>query len=316
MSWFDCFTAAYKDTLYDGHLFIGFRIDKGMACSESFSNQTGESQVSQKANESFQAGRDANFATMGGNFGNGTLGSVLGGVVDAAKGLLSGLTGQLGLDPLAAAMSGSARIDIPEVWMSSGFSRSASFSISCLAPYGDLETIFQSEYVPLACMLAGALPRSTGYSSHSAPFVCQAYCRGVFSSPLCIIESLDVQRGADQFGFTAARLPLKITMHVTLKDLSPVMHMHMAGDAGIASTLLGHDDAFGEYMLTLSGMGLRDRLSPYKNFRRKVEILWSTAYKNKLSPFMLGMEGGSRFMISRVISLIVSGGKAQGISNN
>jgi hypothetical protein len=308
-NWFDAFKTAYKDAIYDGHLFIGFRIDKGMGASESFSNSTGESQISQLANAKYQEGRDAAFDTMHGSFGEGAIGDTLGGIVSGAKGLLEGLFGTLKLDPLAATMSGEAKIDIPEVWMSSSFSRSASFSLTCLAPYGDFETIFQSEYVPLACILAGALPRGTGNSSHSSPFICQAYCRGVFASPLCMIESLEITRGADQYGFTAARLPLKLTIHVGLKDLSPVMAMNLGGDRGIVEEILGFDDSFQEYMLTLAGMGLRERLAPFKAIRRKWEILVSTVYKNKLSPFMLGMEGGSNFLISRVISTFKSGGK-------
>lgn len=309
MQYFDNFAAAYKTAIYDGHLFIGFRIDKGMGGSESFSNSTGESQISQLANEKFMQGRDASFKTMGGDFGNSGIMGALTAVTDLIGGAISGALGTLKMDPLGAALTGSARIDIPDVWTSSSYSRTASFTITCLAPYGDFETIFQSEYVPLACILAGALPRGTGHSSHSAPFVCQAYCKGVFSSPLSIIESLEITRGADQFGLNAARLPLKISMNVTLKDLSPAMYMSMGSDRGVLNAIMGTDDSFGEYMMTLSGMGLRDRLSPYKSMRRKVDILLSTLYKNKLSPYMLGMEGGSRFLISRAISNVVSAGK-------
>ena len=307
--WFDGFSAAYKNAIYDGHLFIGFRIDKGMGASESFSNATGESKIAQAANEKFQEGRDAQFATMNGKFGGSGIGSTLSGIYSGISGVLSGIASSWKLDPLAAVLSGAAKIDIPEVWMGSNYSRSASFSITCLSPYGDLESIFMSEYVPLACILAGALPRGTGLSSHSAPFICQAYCRGIFSSPLCMIESLEITRGADQFGFTASRLPLKISMHVTLKDLTPTMYMNMGGDKGLANAIFGTDDNFGEYMLTLAGMGLRDRLAPFRSLRRKTKILLSTLYYNKLSPFMLGMEGGSRFMVSRVISSVVSGGR-------
>lgn len=309
MQWFDNFAAAYKTTLYDGHLFIGFRVDKGMGGSESFSNSTGESQISQVANEKFQSGREMGFQAMDSKGGEGLLNSLVGTVSTLASGILKGLTGTFKMDPLGAAISGSARIAIPEVWMSSSYSRSASFSLTCLAPYGDFETIFKSLYVPLACILAGTLPRGTGHSSHSAPFVCQAYCKGIFSSPLCIIESLEVTRGADQFGMTTARLPTKLTMHVTLKDLSPVMYMNMGGDRGVLNAIFGGEDNFSEYLLTLSGMSLRDRLNPYGNMIRKMNILTSTFYKNKLSPNMMGMVTGSRFTLSRVISMIVGPGR-------
>ena len=309
LQYVDSFAAAYGTAIYDGHLFIGFRIDKGMGGSESFSNSTGESKVSQIVNEKYDMGRATSFSNMEGENGSGSIAAVAASVTEFFSGIVKGAFETLKMDPLGAAATGAARIDIPEVWTSSSYSRTASFTITCLAPYGDFETIFQSEYVPLACILAGALPRGTGHSSHSAPFVCQAYCKGIFSSPLCIIESLEITRGADQFGFNMAKLPLKITMNVTLKDLSPVMYMKMGSDRGFLNAIMGTDDNFGEYMMTLSGMGLRDRLSPYKSMRRKVQILLSTFYKNRLSPYMLGMEGGARFLPSRVISNIVSGGK-------
>jgi len=308
LNWFDNFKASAGNAIFDGHLFIGFRIDRGMGGSESFSNSTGESQISQIANEKYQAGREASFQLAAGG-GDSVLGDILAGVINAAKGIIEGVGNTLSLDPLAAVATGAARIAVPEVWMSSSYSRSQSFTITCLAPYGDFESIFQSEYVPFACILAGALPRGTGMSSHSSPFVCQAYCRGVFASPLCIIENLEVTRGADQFGMNMARLPLKLTMNVTLKDLTPVMYMTMGGDRGLLNAIFGTDDNFGEYMMTLSGMGLRDRIAPFRAMRRKTKILISTLFKNKLSPNMLGMDFGANNFISRAISAVVSAGR-------
>ncbi len=340
--WFDAFAAAYETAIYDGHLFIGLRIERGTGASESFTNSTGESKISQAVNAKFDEGLDARTST--GNFGSGglsglgILGDVISGVVDAAKGVVTGLTSAFSMDPLGAVVTGTARVDIPEVWTSSTFSRSSSFTINCMSPYGDFESIFQSEYVPLACILAGVLPRATGTSSHSSPFVCQAYCRGVFSSPLCIIESVSVTRGADQFGFSAARLPLELSIQLNLKDLYPVMAMSMGGGSlingysiggaavgaiagggvagaaagavagNIAKEIFQEDDPFSEYMMTLSGMGLRDRLSPYRNMRKKAQILLTTIFRNRLSPYMLGMEGGSSLRVSRVISAFASSG--------
>lgn len=307
MNFFDNFFASMGGAMHDGHLFIGFRIDKGMGGSETFSNSTGESQIAQMMNEKYGAGKEASFQVMQGDAGPGVLGSVISGMISTAKGLLQGAFSSINMDPLGAAVTGSARFAIPEVWTSSSYSRSASFTITCLAPYGDPQSIFQSEYVPLACILAGALPRGTGHSSYSAPFVCQAYCQGIFASPLCMIESLQVTRGADQFGMNMARQPLKLVMNVTLKDLSPEMYMSMGGDRGIVNAVMGTDDNFAEYMMTLSGMGLRDRLNPFRAIRRRTDILLSTFFKNTLSPYMLGMWSGSKLLPARMISAFSRG---------
>jgi hypothetical protein len=305
LGWFDNFTAAFGSTLYDGHLFIGFRIDKGMGGSESFSNSTGESQIARIANEKFEAGKNASYETMNNNIGEGAIGSIIESAISGVKGLIAGIASTVNLDPLAASTSGAARINVPDVWMSSSYSRSQSFSITCMSPYGDFESIFQSEYVPLACMLAGALPRGTGLSSHAAPFVCQAYCRGIFASPICMIESLEVTRGADQFGMNNARLPLKLTMNVTLKDLSPVMYMSMGGDRGLVNAMFGTDDNFAEYMMTLSGMGLKDRLNPYRAAIRRVKQFFAVTYHAKMSPYVVGMSSGSNNIVARGIAMVI-----------
>ena len=307
-NWINSWEAAYGATFYDAHLYMGFRVEKGGQANESFSNTTGESQISQLANSKFQESRDISFGTAGGNFGDSVFGDIVSTVAEGVTGFLKGALGTLSLDALGAAATGASRIEIPEVWTNSTFSRSSSFTLNLMAPYGDYETIFQTLYVPLACVLAGSLPRATGHSSYSAPFICQAYCRGVFSSPLAMVESLDISRGADQFGFNFARLPLDITIHLTLKDLSPVMSMNMGGDKGIAEQLIGSEDSFQEYMLTLAGMGLRERLAPYKSLRRKASILLTTLFRNKTSPYLVGMDSG-RLLASRVVSTIVSGGR-------
>ena len=308
--WFSAFQAAYGGAIIDELMFIGFRIDKGGAASESFSNSVGESKISQDLNSKFAEARDNKTTAMGSEWGGDVLSGFVSSLADMGGAVWKGLTGSISMDPLAAAMTGSAHIDIPEVWQSSSYSRTGSFSLTCLSPYGDMESIFQSQYVPLACILAGALPRSTGMSSHTSPFVCQAYCRGIFSTPIGIIESVEVSRGDNQFGFTANRLPLKTTIHITIKDLYPTMAMNMGGDKGVLRQLLGQEDLFGEYMLTLSGMGLRDRLDPMRNALRKFAILRSTIWKNKLSPFSVGaMMGGGRLSISRTIARLATGGK-------
>jgi hypothetical protein len=311
--WVNAFFAAYGATFYDGHLFIGFRVDKIGSVTESFSNSTGESKIAELANAKFAEANAASYSMMQGNVGDGILASAVEGVYSAAAGLIKGATETLKLDMLGAAATGASKIDIPEVWTSSTFSRSQSFHVTLMSPYGDIESIYQSELVPLACALAAALPRGTGESSHSAPFICQAYCRGVFSSPACIIESLEVSRGADQFGYNFMRLPLEMSLSFTIKDLSPTMSLNLGGDTGFGEQIFGSDDAFQEYMCTLSAMSLRARLAPFKQLARKATIFWTSLRRNKLSPYLMGMDRGTD-LPARVISSFFSGGK--GLQNN
>lgn len=270
--------ATIWDTALGATQFVGFRIEKSTDASESFSNSSGPSPFAEKINQMSQENATKRFDFMkvvGGEYNTGieTLDAVANGastVIGAATDALAGLTKLDGLTGLTEAIiNGGAYIDIPESYRSSDFGKSHSINLKLQAPYGDLSTIRQTIVIPLAMILAGALPRATGANSYTQPFLCRVYVKGMFAIPLALIESVNIRRGSSEFGWNRTNLPTVIEVSIGFKDLSPAMYMTL--DDGNWN-IFGGNDSFTEYMMTLSGLGLFDRISRLAQMKRSLQL--------------------------------------------
>lgn len=264
-----------KDTACGATQYIGFRVEKDTDASESYSNSSAPSQVAQKINstlqEKYQTAKMTGQAE-GMNSGMGIidgLGSILRGLVDSVAEVFDAG------DITDAAFTGTL-VDIPEEYQSSDFNKSHSLNFQLRSPYGDYVSIYQSIIVPLAMILAGSLPRGAGTNSYSQPFLTRVYCKGMFSIPLGLIDSVSIKRGSSEFGWTYANLPTCIDVTVSIKDLSPIMYLtikNTIGISGIANNLFSMtNSSFNEYMMTLSGLGLFERLSGMSKLRRNFQL--------------------------------------------
>lgn len=292
----NAFKNALGISLSGAALYIGFRIEKGVDTSETISNQTTESPLKQSINQKMQSARTEYFDTEGGHVSDNPLAKLAGIAINQAAGFLKGITSQLGLSGLNALAVGSGMIDIPDIWSDSSFSKNYSFNMALRAPYGDPITIMQSEYIPLACLLAGALPRAIGANSYTSPFLCRAYCKGFFAVPLGIIDNINIRRGGDIHGWTNMRLPTQMDVSFSIKDLSPAMYMAMAGAdlSGELASLVGADSTFNQYLMTLSGMGVLEQTSPMLNIQRRLKILGESLLRDRLNPTYWGLAWGER----------------------
>jgi hypothetical protein len=213
---------------------------------------------------------------------------VVSGVLDAVKGFLEGTASLVGLSGVSHLLMGSGKVDVPEVWTGASATKNYSFNLALRSPYGDPISIYQSIYVPLSMILAASLPRAVGPNAYTTPFLVRAYSKGMLAVPLGIIDSLTIKRGADQHGWNYQRLPTVVDVSFTIKDLSPAMYMAI-GDDSILDAVMGENSSFQDYLLTLSGIGLQERLRWLKNIRRRSEALLKTVYANRVSPIAWGL---------------------------
>ena len=159
--------------------------------------------------------------------------------------------------------------------------------------------IFQNCYIPLACLLAAALPRQVGKNSYIQPFLLRAYCRGRFAVSLGIIDSISVRRGSDEFGWTSEGLPTQIDVSWTIKDLSPIIFMGLGGGLGDGilpnlSEILESNNNFQEYLSTLSGLGLQERVIAMQQIKRKFKTWLYTSWTTRLlNPYFWGSTIGN-----------------------
>jgi len=261
---FDRFTGAFKGSALGGNDFIGFRIEKGTNASESFSNSTKETQLAQDLNGFVGQKRDISMNSAGGTGVIGTLDALVSGFKQFWEAASSGFK--------KAAMNiytGNGYFDLPEVWAGSSFSKSYSFNMVLRAKYGDPVSIYQSIYIPLSCLLAGTLPRGTGNSTFTSPFMVRAYVKGMFAVPYGIIDSLSVERGDQEFGWNHTDMPTVVKVSFSIKDLSPVLYTHLCD--GTIDNL--NTTKLDMYLDTLAGIGLKERYFRWDTMMRRTQAL-------------------------------------------
>lgn len=269
----------YK-TLGGATQFVGFRIEKsGADANESFSNSTAPSEFAEMVNSKTASLRNKWYDFKGlssvDDATDAFTDGALRGLFDSAATVL----GQ-GIGAMADTVAGGATIDVPEHYSGSDFNKSHSLKLQLRAPYGDPVSIYQSVIYPLAMLLAAALPHSVGANSYGQPFLCRVYSKGLFSIPLGIIESLSISRGSSEFGWNYNNLPLCIDVNITIKDLAAAMYLPIADKNFV--NIFAANSSFTEYMLTLSGTGLYERISRMQQIVRNVQ-LQSHVIRNRIT---------------------------------
>lgn len=205
----------------DGGMFAGFRVDYTGPASDSFSNSTGPMEVANAYKSAVGTMHNFSFSLAGGNLVPG-MGAVFDVVKKIGLGALDGAT--FGLSSVVASALSGAFVDFPEKWEESSTNLySANYSMTLVAPYGNMISQLQNIYIPLAMLLAGALPMSVGKSSHTSPMICNLFCKGVQNIDLGIITDISITRGTSNQPFDSWRRPLAMEVTFTVKDLAPIV---------------------------------------------------------------------------------------------
>ena len=284
-------------------MHFGFKVEKSSGGStESAHNTTKESEVAGLINAQVRRGRNHyfNFAALK----NTPVGQGVDALYQAVSGIVTGLADSVGVTGGVEALKGAGYIDIPEIYESSSFQKNYSFDFQLRTPYGDPLSIFYSLYIPLAMLIAGAFPRSVGQNAYTSPFLVKAYCKGMFAIPMGIIDSITIKRGASEYGWNKDMLPTQIDISFTIKDLSPVTHVALA-DGGISDWLkiFGQNSSFQEYMLTLSGADVAQRVLFSQKVKAKERIMAKIVSNNKYNALMFGFSLAN-IRLGRLLSAI------------
>lgn len=278
----------------EGANFVGFRIEKNDQASESFNNSTQESALLQKLNGEVQKARDRNIGEAN---GEGWLAKALqvGKKISSAKAALDNLLKGGVTETIAYLAAGNGYFDLPKQWGgSAGINRSLSFNMKLRAKTGgDNVSIFQSIMVPLCLLYAAALPRATGDSTYTSPFLVRAFCKGMYSIPAGIITTLSVSRGASEFGWSLNRLPTVVDVNFTIEDLSPIIFLGLTGSgSNIFQQAFLNNTKLHEYLSTLSGIGLKERYFQLNQLKRRFKamalIQRNTTFSATYWGFMMG----------------------------
>lgn len=275
-----------KASFNEGYQFVAFNVEHTGPVSASFSNSTRESDISSKINGFSSQAASLRFSFSQGTTGIPGIDAITNGIKEFGAGVLSGLEiGGL------VSLAGSSFVDIPEHWESSSATMpSETYNIKLRSPYGNKLSRFINLYVPLAMILAGALPISHGRQSFGSPFICELYSEGRNVVRLGIMDGVTVTHGTGNLGFNRANEPLAFDVSFTVKDLSRVMHAPIDTFGGLLSNLFmrgvfDDDSRFNDYVSTVTAVSLADMTSNTQRVLRNLalraaqwESFWSTSH--------------------------------------
>lgn len=205
---------------------VPFYVDAQSQATESFSNGTGESALSENVNNVQAFAREVQFVI--GGAGSAKFKEILeGGVNNALSGLSSALQKFDRIIPTRVlnkliggfgTLINGGKIVFPEIWQGSEFGKSQEVTIRLSAPSGDAYTVYTEILVPMVHLLCMCAPRQMGKNGYQSPYIVRAWYKSMFSSDLAIIESMQVTRG-DKGKWTKDGLPLSLEITLSIKDL-------------------------------------------------------------------------------------------------
>lgn len=254
------FVAMLDAEFKDGSSFVTLKVDHSGSIGESFSNSVTESELANKLNSVSSTVREARFSFANGNLTDGPISDLVKGALGAVADFGMGALDTVGLDGLAA-LAGNAFVDIPKHWQSSTANLPrANYSMTLISPYGNPISQMQNIFIPLSCLLAGALPLSAGAQAYTSPFLVQIWDRGRTQIQLGIIDSLSINRGVSNLSFNNVGQPMAVEVSFSIIDLSSLMHMPIPimGTLGSATNkaIWNEDNPLTDYMAVLAAQDI------------------------------------------------------------
>lgn len=206
----------------EGGGYAIFNVDFVGTSSESFSNSTSEVNLGSSLNSVATAARNMKFNFAGGNIIGETTQDVVGAAKNVAAGTLDSVTH--GVSNVIQTLTGNAYTDIPKKWDISDMSfPTLTYNMSLRALYNTPFSRLKDELIPLAMILAGVLPLSAGPSSHTSPFLCEAFTKGIQHIKMGMITSVTVTRGVNNLAYDKNKNLRGIDVSFNITDFSTIM---------------------------------------------------------------------------------------------
>jgi lysophospholipase L1-like esterase len=259
------------EDVVSGYTSVKMYVDAGSSFSESISNSTSESQIAGLFEQGESIMKEVQF--WGGSSLLTNLQDLAGGLVEAVGGLADGLMSALGmggsqlnnLDNYAYYIVKGSNIVFPEIWNDGSYSKSYSFTVNLVSPYGTPESIFLHCIMPLMFIMALSLPRQTSANSYTSPFFVRVMSKGWFSCDMGIVDSIGIEKGSE--GWTVNGLPTSIKVSISVKDL----HSTLSIPKSSQPALFFNNNALIEFLAATCGV---DTMIP--NLALKAETLLHT----------------------------------------
>ena len=297
IDWRSASDSASKFGYYGGA--VTFYINSDAQVSQSFSNGTTQSQLSQQMNQMGSMASEMQFL-MGG------LAGYTGAEFMAKMGQESLKTGDYRnangmidtiLTNITTIIAG-GRMYFPEIWSDSQFTQQYNVSIKLDSPTSDNLSLYLNILVPLLHILAFVEPRSSGSNTYIAPYLVRAFYKSMFNIDMGIITNCEVKKG-EVGAWNENGVPTQIEIDLTIKDLYNVLTLPLQNGT---NDLIGNPGQM-DYLANLCGINIG---SP--DIIRTLKLWWTIRGGQRLEDAI--MNSGSLLMqeslrsVSRTLSTL------------
>jgi hypothetical protein len=272
-NWKDETSLGGNNVLYDTSLSnflkpyancIAFYADAGNTVDDSFSNNTGDSELKGMINGLSDKAREMSFllGTASSELGlkydaiMQTTDGIADSLINTVNNILGGNSGLGRILGKASTILAGGRIILPEIWNDSSFSRSYSCSMKLVSPSGDKLSIFMNILVPIYHLLGLTLPREASDQAYMSPFLVRAYYKGLFNVDMGIISGLNITKG-DEGEWTVDGLPTVANVSFDIKDLYSGLYMSKSLGEGRTQGILSNIQEL-DYIANSCGINVND----------------------------------------------------------
>ena len=253
--WTTGFKSSFDAAVRGGGQYLVLRVDHVGSLTDSGDNSTTEIQAGEWFKNISGASKQLTYSMSGGNiFAN--EGQLLGYVKDLGTGILDKITFGLA-SGIAPMLTGGGNVIMPKMYDDSSFSpATTSFTIQCLSPSSDVISKLIHEWLVMAAIMAGSLPREIGGAAYGSPYLCSAFMKGKVNIPLGIIRSFSFTRATANLAYDKLQRAMGIDITIDIEDLSPQMVAPVS--AGYISSIFSSLDDFSAANRYISTVCARD----------------------------------------------------------
>ena len=243
---------------------IPFYINSEVSFVETMNNETTESSLASGINGLSDKARELQFligsttSAVAQNFSNAEALNAVSSSKEAAEKMVSKLTSDNIFSSLfkniKTVVSG-GRLQFPNIWSNSTFSKSYSVNIKLTTPDLDRKSWFLNIYVPLCHLAALVLPRGEFQNGYTSPFIIKAFYKGMFNIDMGIITDMTFTKGKEG-GWTKDCLPTVVDVSFTIQDLYSTLSLTPAGSLLKSNTM--QNIAEMDYLANTCGVNINE----------------------------------------------------------
>lgn len=270
--------ASLKDSLgaelRNGAAFATFTVEATGPQTESVSNTAKQTGIAEKVNSLSTTARDLRVNFANGNISDGPIGEAIETVVGGVRSFFGGALDSVGFSGLSV-LGGATLVDIPKVHDKTTMEMpSTTYTMYLGGHSGHPLAVVLEQYMPLMMLLAGGLPQSTGPNSYSSPFYVRLHSQGRDDIKLGLIDSIQIERGVGNVGWTVDKLPAATKVTFTVLNMNEVIHMPLTDSlttSALGFSAFDEDTAMSDYLAALSGISLANQFY----LKPRLQLAWA-----------------------------------------